>query len=59
MMWNLRPAIDGEYWTGPETFAIEPNMTKGYELTYKPLTMTTEGKKHTVSTCKFENVLKV
>ena len=48
MLWNLRPVIDGEYWTGPETFTVEPQQIKGYELKYKPLTMTSEGKKHTV-----------
>ena len=48
-LWNLKPIIDGEYWTGPITFQVEPQQTKGYELTYRPLTMTSENKKHTVS----------
>ena len=47
-LWNLKPIIDGEYWTGPITFTVEPQQTKGYDLTYKPLTMTSENKKHTV-----------
>ena len=46
--WNLRPIIDGEFWSGPETIQVPPQTTKIYELTYHPLVMTTEGKKHTV-----------
>ncbi|GFS07093.1 hydrocephalus-inducing protein-like [Elysia marginata] len=45
-LWNLKPIIDGEQWTGPVTFTVEPQQTKAYELTYRPLTMTTENKKH-------------
>ena len=48
-LWMLRPVIDGEYWTGPDTITVEPQQSKNYELTYRPLTMTQEGKKHTVS----------
>ena len=48
MHWDLRPVIDGEFWTGAETFQVEPQQTKGYELVYKPLVMTTEGRKHAV-----------
>lgn len=44
----LRPVIDGEYWTGPDTITVEPQQSKNYELTYRPLTMTQEGKKHMV-----------
>ncbi|KAK7505819.1 hypothetical protein BaRGS_00003090 [Batillaria attramentaria] len=44
--WELTPVIEGEYWTGPVTFSVDPQQTKQYELTYKPLTMTTENKKH-------------
>lgn len=51
--WYLRPIIDGEFWSGPEAFSVEPQQTKGYELMYKPLTMTTEGRKHTVSALSF------
>lgn len=43
--WRLQPVIDGEYWTGAETLVVEAQQTKAYELTYRPLTMTTE-KKH-------------
>ncbi|ELT89592.1 hypothetical protein CAPTEDRAFT_222082 [Capitella teleta] len=48
-MWHLRPIIDGEFWTGADTFDVEPQTTKPYELTYHPLTMTSEGKKHSGS----------
>lgn len=48
-LWVLKPIIDGEYWSGPVTFNVEPQQTKGYELTYFPLTMTSENKKHMVS----------
>ena len=47
LSWHVRPVIDGEQWTGPEMFDVEAQTTKGYELTYRPLTMTSEGK-HTV-----------
>jgi len=47
-IWNLRPIIEGEFWSGPDTIQIAPQATKIYELTYQPLTMTAEGKKHTV-----------
>ncbi|XP_070194710.1 hydrocephalus-inducing protein homolog isoform X4 [Littorina saxatilis] len=44
--WELTPVIEGEHWTGPVTFSVEPLQTKQYELTYKPVTMTSENKKH-------------
>ena len=47
--WTLRPAIDGEYWTGSETFIVEPLQSKNYEIVYRPLTMTQDLKKHNVS----------
>ncbi|CAH1779299.1 unnamed protein product [Owenia fusiformis] len=46
MHWHLRPIVDGEFYTGPDTFDVDPQQSKPYELTYKPLVMTTEGKKH-------------
>lgn len=49
MLWNLRPSVDGEYFTGQDAFVVEPQTTKAYEIVYHPLTMTLEGKKHTVS----------
>lgn len=48
-LWTLKPVIDAEYWSGPLTFTVEPQtMNKGYPISYHPLTMTQEGKKHTV-----------
>ena len=44
--WLLTPIIDGEHWTGPDSISIEPNSAGHYELTYHPLTMTTESTKH-------------
>nr|XP_006823299.1 PREDICTED: hydrocephalus-inducing protein homolog [Saccoglossus kowalevskii] len=46
-LWNLRPLIDGEYWAGADAITIEPQQSKAYEIVYRPLTMTKEGKKHT------------
>jgi len=47
--YNLRPVIDGsEHFSGPETMVVPPSSTRNYELTYQPLTMTTDGKKHMV-----------
>ena len=46
--WELTPVIEGEYWSGPVTFSVEPQQSKQYELVYRPLTMTNENKKHQV-----------
>ncbi|MGH0168092.1 UNVERIFIED_CONTAM: hypothetical protein FKN15_053854 [Acipenser sinensis] len=46
-LWNLRPVIEGEQWSGPPSFVVEPHQpNKPYEITYRPLTMTLDGKKH-------------
>eukprot|EP00079_Xenopus_tropicalis_P024447 XP_012817094.1 PREDICTED: hydrocephalus-inducing protein homolog isoform X1 [Xenopus tropicalis] len=44
--WNLHPVIDGEQWTGQDIIAVEAQQNKPYEITYRPITMTSEGKKH-------------
>ncbi len=45
--WLLRPLIEGEQWSGPETLSISPNQSRPYELTYQPLTMTpSDSQKH-------------
>lgn len=44
--WLLKPVIEGEHWSGPETLVVEPQQTRPYELTYRPLTMTLDGKRH-------------
>ena len=43
---HLKPTIDGEYWSGPELVIIEPNQTKNYAITYHPLEMTSDHRKH-------------
>ncbi|XP_035275425.1 hydrocephalus-inducing protein homolog [Anguilla anguilla] len=45
--WSLSPAIEGEDWSGPSAVVMEPHQqSHAYEITYRPLVMTTEGKKH-------------
>ncbi|XP_060779913.1 hydrocephalus-inducing protein homolog [Neoarius graeffei] len=45
--WHLKPVIEGEYWTALLSLVIEPyQQNKAYEITYKPMAMTTDGKKH-------------
>ncbi|CAN2389289.1 axonemal central apparatus assembly [Pristimantis euphronides] len=45
--WHLRPVIDGEHWGGAEFITVAAHQqNKPYEITYHPLTMSTEGKKH-------------
>ncbi|KAL2094104.1 hypothetical protein ACEWY4_011416 [Coilia grayii] len=45
--WTLRPVIESQHWTGAAIFIIEPFQTnKVYEVTYRPMVMTTDGKKH-------------
>lgn len=46
--WQLKPIIEADWWIGPVTFTVEPQQTKPYPVTYRPLEMTQEGKKHTV-----------
>ncbi|GAB1599204.1 Hypothetical predicted protein, partial [Argonauta hians] len=48
-LWDLRPIIDGIYWQGPLKFSIEPQLSRNYEITYKPTRMTLDGKKHSGS----------
>ncbi|KAG8562376.1 hypothetical protein GDO81_015657 [Engystomops pustulosus] len=46
--WHLHPIIDGvEHWSGAEFITVEAHQqNKPYEMTYHPLVMSTEGKKH-------------
>lgn len=47
--WTVQPVIEGEHWKGPEFFHLEANQqNKPYKITYKPLTMSSENKKHQV-----------
>ena len=48
----LKPNIGGEhceYWTGSDTLVVEPHSSKGYELLYRPFTMTSLDNKHEAS----------
>ncbi|XP_039769505.1 hydrocephalus-inducing protein homolog isoform X2 [Ornithorhynchus anatinus] len=46
-MWNLQPIFEGEHWEGPEFVILEAHQqNKPYEITYRPLTMNTENRKH-------------
>lgn len=47
--WTLKPLIEGQHWTGAPSFILEPyQQNKVYEVVYKPMVMTTDGKKHQV-----------
>ena len=48
-LWQLVPVIDGQYWSGANSFEIEPNTYRHYEITYHPLTMTSDNSKHSGS----------
>ncbi|KAL5255873.1 hypothetical protein ACHWQZ_G011188 [Mnemiopsis leidyi] len=45
-LWTLVPVIEGEYFSGAEQLIVEPGQHRQYEVTYQPLTMTTENRKH-------------
>ncbi len=50
VQWDLKPLIEGEYFSGLESFLVEPQSTMNYEVTYFPLTMCgPDGKKHSGS----------
>ncbi|VEL31580.1 unnamed protein product [Protopolystoma xenopodis] len=54
--WCLSPVFDGDrQWTGPETFEVEAQSTRAYEVTYHPLTMSLDGKKHQVNSVSLAN----
>ena len=48
LQWVLRPVIDSPYWSGADVISVEPQQSKNYELFYRPLVMTVEGKRHMV-----------
>uniref|UniRef100_A0A8C3CDK8 HYDIN protein n=1 Tax=Cairina moschata TaxID=8855 RepID=A0A8C3CDK8_CAIMO len=44
---TVKPIIEGEHWKGPEFFHLEANeQNKPYKITYNPLTMSSDKKKH-------------
>ncbi|OXB57221.1 hypothetical protein ASZ78_016396 [Callipepla squamata] len=45
--WTVKPVIEGEHWKGPEYIHLEGcQQNKPYKITYKPLTMSSEERKH-------------
>ncbi|XP_073420426.1 hydrocephalus-inducing protein homolog [Dendrobates tinctorius] len=45
--WNLRPVIDGEHWSGADFITVEAHQqNKPYVVTYHPMLMSAEGRKH-------------
>ncbi|XP_029109509.1 hydrocephalus-inducing protein homolog isoform X1 [Scleropages formosus] len=45
--WSLKPELEGEHWSAPSSLVIEPfQLNKPFEIIYKPLVMTADGKKH-------------
>lgn len=45
---TIRPVIEGEQWSAVPFLTLEPLQNKTYEITYRPLTMAADGKKHLV-----------
>ncbi|XP_071313817.1 hydrocephalus-inducing protein homolog isoform X2 [Trachinotus anak] len=43
---SIRPVIDGGQWSAVPCVTLEPLQHTTYEITYRPLTMTADGKKH-------------
>ncbi|XP_042266839.1 hydrocephalus-inducing protein homolog isoform X2 [Thunnus maccoyii] len=43
---SIRPVVEGEQWRVVPSMILEPLQNKTYQITYRPLTMTTDGKKH-------------
>ncbi|XP_075181569.1 hydrocephalus-inducing protein homolog [Anomaloglossus baeobatrachus] len=45
--WHLLPVIDGEHWSGADFITVEAHQqNKPYVITYHPLLMSAEGRKH-------------
>ncbi|KAI3370851.1 hypothetical protein L3Q82_007368 [Scortum barcoo] len=43
---TIQPVIEGEQWSAAPSVTLEPLQNKTYKITYRPLTMTVDGKKH-------------
>ncbi|XP_008409888.1 hydrocephalus-inducing protein homolog isoform X2 [Poecilia reticulata] len=43
---NVTLVIKGEQWSAAHFMTFEPNQSKTFDVTYKPLSMTTDGNKH-------------
>jgi len=49
--WDLKPIIEGAYFSGPDVLEVPAGSTVTYEVTYYPLTMTSDMHKHLVCFC--------
>jgi len=45
---SIRPVIEGEQWSSEPSVTLEPLQNKTCEITYRPLSVTADGKKHLV-----------
>lgn len=54
---TIRPIIEGKQWRGGPSLILEPLQNKTYEITYRPLTMTADGKNHLVEDLKRLNLI--
>ncbi|XP_015258081.1 PREDICTED: hydrocephalus-inducing protein homolog [Cyprinodon variegatus] len=43
---TIRPVITGEQWSAALLLTFEPNQSKTFDITYRPLTVTADGQKH-------------
>ncbi|XP_059190373.1 hydrocephalus-inducing protein homolog [Centropristis striata] len=46
---SIRPVIEGQQWSAAPLLVLEPLQNKTYEITYRPLSMTADGNKHSGS----------
>jgi len=47
---DLKPVIEGAYFSGPDVLEVTAGSTVTYDVTYYPLTMTSDTNKHLVTT---------
>lgn len=55
--WELKPVFEGAYFSGPDVLEVPAGSTANYEVTYYPLTMTSDTNKHLVDSVQFLTVL--
>jgi hydrocephalus-inducing protein len=41
--WQLKPVVQGQFWSGPEFLSVPPNSKADYAVQFLPLTTTAEG----------------
>ncbi|XP_025999986.1 hydrocephalus-inducing protein-like isoform X2 [Astatotilapia calliptera] len=44
--YSIAPVIEGEHWSAALSVNFEPHQNTAFTITYRPMTMTTSGKKH-------------